>query len=206
MFSINVFNSDIDFVSAIISTVIVSVAFLGMSFSYTRKRVNQLYAENRLPAPSIPSFSLISKFMFVSSMVLTLLGFWFESLLFLTLYENTAMQIAGSLFVLVGFINLKLAFTHLGRHYSPSFDAYIPSELVTYGHYRFIRHPIYLFNLFVSFGLAAASGSALVMANAAIGLLFILKIITMEEACLRLHFPNYQVYAKKTWRLLPFCY
>ena len=139
-------------------------------------------------------------------MVLTLLGFWFESPLFLTLYENTAMQIAGSLFVLVGFINLQLTFNHLGRHYSPSFDDYIPSELVTYGHYRFIRHPIYLFNLFVSFGLAAASGSTFVMANAAIGLFFILKIITMEEACLRLHFPNYQVYAKETWRLLPFCY
>ncbi len=137
-------------------------------------------------------------------MVLTLLGFWFNSTFFLTLYENVTMQITGSLLVLVGFINLKLAFKHLGRHYSPSFNAYVPSELVTYGHYNFIRHPIYLFNLFISFGLAIASGSAFVMANALIGLFYILKIIAMEEACLRQNFPAYQVYAKKNWRLFPF--
>ena len=206
MFTVSVFDSYLGFASAIFCTLIVSIAFLTMSFLYTRKRANQHYAENRFPAPSIPSFGSISKFMFVSSMMVTLLGFWFDSTFFLTLYNNEIVQVAGSLCVLVGFINLKLAFNHLGHHYSPSFDAYIPEELVTYGYYRFIRHPIYLFNLFVSFGLAMASGSAIVMANALIGLMFILKIIRIEEASLFQHFSTYQAYAKKTRRLLPFCY
>jgi len=144
--------------------------------------------------------------MFISSMILTLSGFWVDAWFLVTLYENAGMQLGGSLLVLFGFVNLKTAFRHLGRNYSPSFDAYLPSELVTSGPYRFIRHPVYLFNLCVSFGLAIASGSLLVMFNALVGLLFVLKIIAIEEASLRQHFPGYAVYTQNSWRLIPFCF
>jgi protein-S-isoprenylcysteine O-methyltransferase Ste14 len=177
-----------------------------MAFSYTKKRTGQHYAEQREPVPDIPAFKLISKLIFVSSMLLTLISFWANSSFLLTIYQYPLLQLAGTFLVLTGFINLQLAFQHLGEQYSPSFDAYLPTILVTSGHYRFIRHPIYLFNLFVSFGLAIASGSAIVYTTASIALLFILKIINMEEKCLIKHFPRYQTYQKQSWRLVPFCY
>jgi protein-S-isoprenylcysteine O-methyltransferase Ste14 len=177
-----------------------------MTLSYTRKRSGQRYAEQRQPAPDIPVFNLISKVLFVSGMLLTLLSFWINTPLFLNMYQHPYVQLAGSLLVLTGFLNLRLAFRALGKQYSPSFDAYLPAILVTSGHYRFIRHPIYLFNLFVSFGLAIASGSAIVFTIALIGLLFIIKIIKIEEHSLRAHFPEYQNYQNQTWRLIPLFY
>ena len=206
MFSSDVFTTNVDIAWTIHSTAIVCIVFIGMIISYTNKRTGQHYSKNRLPAPSIRSFRLISKLLFVASMILTISGFWFDSPIFITLYENAAMQTVGALIVLVGFINLKITFKHLGDHYSPSFDAYIPSGLVISGNYRLVRHPIYLFNLFVSFGLAIASGSLVVMVSAIVGLIFILKTIVIEEAYLSQHFALYKAYTKSTWRLLPFCY
>lgn len=191
---------------SLLSTLVVALVFISMSIVYTKKRANQGYANDRLPAPDIPSFALISKLLFFSSMVITLLGFWVNSEVFLTLYKSPVLQIIGIVMVLIGFINLQFAFAILGKHYSPSFDAYVPSSLVMKGYYRLIRHPIYLFNLCVSFGLALASGSAIVIGNALIGLVFILKIIKIEEACLKDYFPEYGLYQVKTWRLLPYCY
>ena len=103
-------------------------------------------------------------------------------------------------------MNLNRAFNNLGDNYSPLFDAHLPSSLITTGAYRFIRHPVYLFNLFVSFGLAVASGSGIVAINAIIGLFFILKTISIEETYLKSHFENYLAYSKTSWRLLPFIY
>jgi len=206
VFTINVFASNLALAGAIISTVIVIFVFIKMSFSYTQKRANKHYAIDRKPAPSMPVFNIISKTLFVCSMLITVTSYWFSSSILLSLYQQPVLQFIGSLLVLVGYVNLNNAFNKLGNNYSPSFDAYLPSKLITTGSYRVIRHPIYLFNLFVSFGLAISSGSALVFVIAIIGLLFIIKIISIEEASLKNHFTDYRTYLKKSWRLVPYCY
>ena len=206
MFSFNIFDSSISFTAAIISTIIVSFVFLKMSFSYTKKRARKRYADGKLQVPSMSSFKNLSKLLFMSSMLLTLTSFWVSSSLFLTFHAQPVFQSIGVALVLFGYINLHRAFNNLGDNYSPLFDAYLPSSLVTTGSYRFIRHPIYLFNLFVSFGLAISSGSGIVVINATIGLLFILKTISIEEAYLKSHFDNYLAYSKNSWRLVPFLY
>jgi len=206
VFSFNVSTSNLEFLVGFISTAIIGFVFLRMSFSYTRKRAGRPYAQGRVRAPSISFFSVISKLLFVSSMLLTLISVWLTADWLLIIYNEPVARIAGVVLVLVGYLRLGRTFTHLGEHYSPSFDAYVPLALITKGCYRYIRHPIYLYNLWISFGLAVASGSILVAANALIGLLFILKIISMEEACLTKYFPGYSLYSKKTWRLIPFVY
>ncbi|MDH5324704.1 MAG: isoprenylcysteine carboxylmethyltransferase family protein [Gammaproteobacteria bacterium] len=206
MFTAELFSAGLDQAARLTATLLVSTVFAGMSLVYTRKRARRHYAQTRLAAPSLKGFGIISKSLFVGSMVLTLLSLWLDAPWLLKLHDSSFMQLWGSMMVFMGFLGLQKTFRQLGQNYSPSFDAYIPATLLTQGMYHLVRHPVYLFNLFVSFGLALASGSVLVLLCALTGLVFVLRIIAIEEQYLKLHFPEYEHYAKRTDRLLPYCY
>lgn len=139
-------------------------------------------------------------------MLVTVVSYWFAFPFLLLMYSSQLATAIGAVLVLVGYLGLRQSFEKLGNNYSPLFDAYIPFELVTKGIYSRIRHPIYLFNLFVSFGLALSSGSALVFLNGVIGLCFILWAIHIEEDYLRQRFSQYSLYCDRTWRLVPYCF
>ena len=207
MFVAQLSGLDKNIIIAIICSLIVGSVFIKMSFSYTRKRANKRYALNRQAAPSIGVFRNLSKLLFVSSMLLTLASYWSSywgsPVFLLQIPSGPYVQLLGAGLVLAGYIHLQGAFKSLGNNYSPLFDAYLPDELITEGSYRFIRHPIYLYNLFVSFGLAISSTSLLVGINALMGLVFILKSISLEEAYLTDVFPAYKNYQKHSWRLIP---
>ncbi len=187
-------------------TAIVSVVFIGMSFGYTQKRAGRKYAEGRTPAPSIRSFKFLSKVLFLFSMMLTLLSYWISSPLLWRLYESSWLQILGALLVLIGYVLLRSVLKVLGSNYSPLFDAFLPKQIITTGHYQNIRHPIYLYNLFVSFGLALSSGLLWVLISTLIGFTFVMRAISIEEKYLQSHFPAYTSYMNKSWKILPCIY
>lgn len=197
---------DLKFLSVVISTVVVSSVFLLMMFSYTKKRTNQCYATGKLQAPSIRSFQTLSKFLFISSMSLTLSSYWVNFDILLIIHNDFLLQLLGVFFVFSGYIYLARAFKDLGNNYSPLFDAYFPKNLVTTGIYKTIRHPVYLFNLLISFGLVISSGSLIVMMNTVIALFFIIKSIRLEEKYLIKSFPEYRGYSLRSWRLIPYFY
>ena len=206
MYDAHVFDSRLALASSVVCTLVVSFVFLMMSFSYTRRRSNQKYALGKVQAPSIASFNTLSKVLFVASMLLTLFGYWFAFDLIPAFHQQPFLQMLGAGLVVVGYFNLNRAFNHLGNNYSPLFDAYQPDSLVTNGAYRRIRHPIYLFNLLVSFGLVISSGSLLVLLFALTGLVFVMKAIYLEEAYLLHHFSEYREYVKHTWKLIPYIF
>ena len=185
---------------------IVSLVFIGMSVGYTRKRAQQQYAEGRKSAPSITSFKLLSKVLFVLSMCFTLSSYWASSPLLPRLHQSLWLQLSGAFLVLVGYLLLQQSFKALGNNYSPLFDAYLPEQLVTTGHYQRIRHPVYLYNLFVSFGLALSSGLWWVLLFASIGFGFVMRAIALEENYLTKHFPAYASYSKNSKKLIPWVY
>lgn len=205
MFDISLSDAQINLIITVICTFLVTSVFLKMSFSYTQKRANNKFAKGKQAAPSLTSFRTLSKVLFVSSMLLTLVSYWL-SFPWLLSIENSFLQLFGVAMILFGYINLDRAFSNLGHNYSPLFDAYIPFELITSGSYQHIRHPIYLYNLLISFGLAVSSSSLLVLINAVIGLFFVLKAIQIEELYLAKHFPYYKSYSRNSWRLIPYLY
>jgi len=206
VFDTQLFSSGIDIYIATICSIIVTGVFLRMSFAYTKKRAKRKFSQGKQPAPSITSFRNLSKILFLTSMLLSLASYWLSSALPLQINPTPLLQLFGACIVLYGCIRLEHAFSNLGNNYSPLFEAYLPFELITQGAYSVIRHPIYLYNLFVSFGLAISSGSGLVAMNAIIGLIFILKTIHLEEGYLAENFPDYYNYKKQTWRLIPHVY
>lgn len=189
-------------VATICSVAVVSV-FVGMMASYGKKRATRRYAEGKDQAPSVPYFAQLSKVLFFINMLLTLCGYWLDIFAF---HQSNALRLTGAWVVVIGFICLRKAFAALSHNYSPMFDAYMPQSIQTEGIYGLIRHPIYSFNLLISLGLSISSGSAVVIVNSLIGWLFVMRAIHLEEAYLPQRFPDYQDYAKRTWKLIPYVY
>jgi len=129
MFDTNVFTANLALIAKIISTLIVIFVFIKMTFSYTQKRANKCYAQDRKPAPSIPVFNVISKLMFITSMVLTVSSYWFYSSGYLTLYHHPLLQFSASLLVLLGYYKLNKAFKKLGNKLFESYPL-----LITFTH------------------------------------------------------------------------
>ena len=189
-----------------VTTVIVCFVFLKMSVGYTQKRANQRYAENKEKAPSIPSFTHLSKVLFVTAMLLTVLSYWWEFPSVLLFHDSTLWQLIGAALVLAGYVGLTHAFEALGTNYSPLFDAHKPFDITVSGVYAYIRHPIYLFNLWVSFGLALSSGLFPVLLTALVGFAFVMRALWLEERYLRHEFVGYRAYCEGTWRLVPYLF
>ena len=97
---------------------------------------------------------------------------------------------------------------HLGHAYAPRGDAQEGSVLVLHGPYRVVRHPIYLAALMWVVAWPLILGS-IVASALALGILLpaIVRRIREEEAALlRVHGDTYEMYRKRSWRLIPFLY
>ncbi|NQZ02076.1 MAG: isoprenylcysteine carboxylmethyltransferase family protein [Bdellovibrionales bacterium] len=137
---------------------------------------------------------------------MTMLSIWTDSAYIISLHNNLPTKAFGLLLLILGYLRLRRTFEQLGTNYSPIFDAYLPDSIVTTGMYKQIRHPVYLYNLFISFGLALTSGSVWVLASATIGLAFLIIGIEREEDYLKANFSQYNSYSETTWKLLPYLY
>ena len=113
------------------------------------------------------------------------------------------IQIIAVLLVFIGTTLTLYALIYLGRSFSIVPEA---RELVTGGPYKFVRHPVYVFEEIAIFGTAlqyhAPASTLLLMIHVALQF----TRLTFEEQVLRENFPEYESYAAKTARLLPGVY
>ena len=132
-------------------------------------------------------------------------GFLMAALLFLSPREDLplSVRIFACVLVVLGNGFAILVLLQLGRSFS-----ILPEgrRLVTHGHYSVVRHPLYLAEAVATLGAVINFLSSWALALIVVQLVLQLVRIHYEEAVLKEHFPEYEDYAKRTWRLIPGIY
>jgi protein-S-isoprenylcysteine O-methyltransferase Ste14 len=119
------------------------------------------------------------------------------------LFSPSPIVIGAQILALILMIWARMTFGRRSFHATAG-----PTEggLVTTGPYRFVRHPIYCAALLLTW--AGVFGN-LSVENASYGILALAGAfarIISEETLVRVRYPEYDEYAKKTSRLIPFLF
>jgi protein-S-isoprenylcysteine O-methyltransferase Ste14 len=117
-------------------------------------------------------------------------------------------QWLGALLAIVGVAVRAVAFRTLGSSYSRTLRVTEEQALVTYGIYRFVRHPGYSSAILIWCGAGAASGSVLAFTVVATVLVavYVYRIGAEERMLMQSYGAEYQQYQARSWRLLPYVY
>ena len=128
-------------------------------------------------------------------------------LYFMTLFPRANLSVTWTLIAaLISIVGTALSiFTlaHLGRSFSLMAEA---RRLVTTGPYRFVRHPLYLFETIASLGILLQFLSVYAVLVFLGYMLIQLQRMKNEEAILEKAFPEYKDYRAKTARVIPAIY
>jgi protein-S-isoprenylcysteine O-methyltransferase Ste14 len=118
------------------------------------------------------------------------------------------VRIVGLVTYVMGFAVMAWALLALRHSYRlGGLAPRLEDELVERGPYRLVRHPMYAAVLSISLGLACLTRSLTVFAVFAVYLVLIHLLIPIEEAGLRSAYGDrYEVYTRRTRRLVPFVY
>ncbi|HEY7025664.1 MAG TPA: isoprenylcysteine carboxylmethyltransferase family protein [Candidatus Limnocylindrales bacterium] len=121
------------------------------------------------------------------------------AMLLLAVTVGTILIAIGAALVFAGIRGLR---TSVSPYPKPNEDGY----LITDGVYAYVRHPIYLGLILVSFGWACAMDSLPALLVAVIFTVFLDLKSRREEAWLKSQYPDYVVYAAHTRRFVPYVY
>jgi protein-S-isoprenylcysteine O-methyltransferase Ste14 len=107
----------------------------------------------------------------------------------------------------IGFSLVFLSGLALGRQYSADVTIQKEHQLITYGVYRYIRHPRYLGVIALSIGISCIFRSWIGLAASFIFFSLLLFRIGDEEDTLHKEFgKDWELYCLHSWRLIPYIY
>jgi protein-S-isoprenylcysteine O-methyltransferase Ste14 len=117
--------------------------------------------------------------------------------------ENSVMLVAAPLLVIFGLTASCLVMANLGRSFSILPQA---RGLVTRRAYRWVRHPLYLAELFTTLGIVWQFAEPWALLALAVSAALQFPRMHYEEQVLRQTYPDYSAYMQRTWRLIPAFY
>lgn len=116
---------------------------------------------------------------------------------------NFWLAAAGFVLAMVGIAILLTSFVALGKSLTALPKPKQNAELVTTGLYRFVRHPIYTGLILLGLGQVFSAGSLPQVIFYVLLLGLLVSKSRFEESLLRLKYPEYDAYAKRTGRFIP---
>lgn len=116
---------------------------------------------------------------------------------------TTTQILIASMISIFGTVMSIIALAHLGRSFSLMAEA---RRLVTTGPYRFVRHPLYLFEEVASLGVVLQFFSFYTAVLFLFHMYIQLQRMKNEEVVLERAFPEYQSYKQTTARVIPKLY
>jgi protein-S-isoprenylcysteine O-methyltransferase Ste14 len=112
----------------------------------------------------------------------------------------------GTILIALGAWLIISGIRHLRNSATPMPKPREDGSLIVDGVYAYVRHPVYLGVIVVAFGWAVAMDSFLALIVAAIYAVFLDLKSRREEVWLRAMYPDYDEYARRTRRLIPYVY
>jgi protein-S-isoprenylcysteine O-methyltransferase Ste14 len=117
-----------------------------------------------------------------------------------------AGQLLGAGLAFAGVAGYRGAGRVLGDQLSPLVAPVEPAALVERGLYGRIRHPMYLAEIALAFGLPLVLGALWTLLGSVLFTLAVLQRIGVEERALTERLPTYPEYVARTARLIPHVY
>jgi len=120
---------------------------------------------------------------------------------------NLGYLIGFSLFI-IGLILQGVAEATLGKYYLPSIGTVEGQKIIKNGIYKYIRHPGYLGEILIFFGLGFVTYSLLGILGAFIVTLMVYagEVIPEEKYMLEKFGKEYEEYMKETFRFIPYIF
>lgn len=117
-----------------------------------------------------------------------------------------ALQIVGAIVLLAGVAGYRRAGRALGDQLGPLIAPAEPAVLVERGPYGRLRHPMYLAELAMAFGVPGLLAASWTFVLSGLFAVLVIQRIGVEERALAERLPDYPAYAARTSRLLPHVY
>ena len=151
-------------------------------------------------------YKVVSTVVYFAQITLTIPMFWSDSSYLLKFHDNYSIRSSGLGLCFMGLLLSVSALVSLGRNYSPCYDNHEPFQLITTGPYKFIRHPGWLSKFLVGIGGILVSGSWWFVPLIIWLYIEMMRTIQIEESHLSRTFPEYDLYRKRTFCLIPYVF
>jgi protein-S-isoprenylcysteine O-methyltransferase Ste14 len=189
-------------IHSIIATTFVVATMAVSAYFYNHR--GRMYAQGKSEQiPALPGFSVAYRWVQVTTFACSVGSFWSLSPVLLKVFNSVSLLYLGLSVGSIAIILFVWAKVTLNTEYSPCFDSFVATKLITSGPYSRVRHPIYSANLLLLCGIFLASGSLWIALNVIVVAVYYAVSARREEAALMRAIPEYLTYAKRTGRFIP---
>jgi len=124
------------------------------------------------------------------------------------LFNYNLGYIIGFLLFIIGLVLQGIAEATLGKYYLPSIGTVEGQKIIKNGIYKYIRHPGYLGEILIFFGLGFVTYNLLGILGAFIVALMVYagEVIPEEKYMLEKFGKEYEEYMKETFRFIPYIF